>query len=250
MDKVFFKIIIPNYNNMPYIKRCLDSILNQTFQDFKIVIVDDLSTDMSDKFCQMYARKYPKKIHFVQATEKRYAGGCRNIGIDFPLDCEYYMYVDGDDYLYSKECLSILYHATKDFPGVIVWKWVIEKNGTITSKNFIQFEKLKNRLANGLWGGVCGKAIHSKYNQKFLEKCCHGEDTYQWLKVMDQNPVVKQIDYVIYVYNRYNPNGTINQKTNYLKTKSVFYAAIQELSKIAKTDFVKQSIQYRIQHQL
>ena len=65
-DKVFFKIVIPNYNNMAYIKKCLDSILDQTFQDFKIVIVDDLSTDLSDKFCEMYAEKYPNKIIFKQ----------------------------------------------------------------------------------------------------------------------------------------------------------------------------------------
>ena len=64
LEKVFFKIIIPNYNNMAYIKKCLDSILEQTFQDFKIVVVDDLSTDGSDKFCEMYARKYPSKIVF------------------------------------------------------------------------------------------------------------------------------------------------------------------------------------------
>ena len=40
-DKVFFKIILPVYNSMAYIKQCLDSIVNQTFQDYKLIIVDD-----------------------------------------------------------------------------------------------------------------------------------------------------------------------------------------------------------------
>ena len=41
----FFKVIIPNYNSEKFIKKCLDSILNQTFKDFEVVIVDDMSTD-------------------------------------------------------------------------------------------------------------------------------------------------------------------------------------------------------------
>lgn len=99
MEKTFFKIVIPNYNNMAYIKECLDSILNQTFQDFKIVLVDDQSTDMSYEFAKMYERKYPDKMVVLRAETKRYAGGCRNIGIDYPLDCEYYYFLDSDDFL-------------------------------------------------------------------------------------------------------------------------------------------------------
>lgn len=48
MDKkAFFKIVVPNYNNFSCINKCLDSILNQTFQDWFCVVVDDLSTDES-----------------------------------------------------------------------------------------------------------------------------------------------------------------------------------------------------------
>lgn len=50
-------VIIPNYNNQKYIKECLDSILNQTFQDFEIVIVDDCSTDNSVDIIKRYISK-------------------------------------------------------------------------------------------------------------------------------------------------------------------------------------------------
>ena len=99
MDKVFFKIVIPNYNNMPYIQQCLDSVLRQTFQDFKIILIDDQSTDMSYEFAKMYERKYPDKLIVLKAPEKKMAGGCRNMGIDWPLECEYYYFLDSDDYL-------------------------------------------------------------------------------------------------------------------------------------------------------
>ena len=69
MEKVFFKIIIPNYNNIQFIKECLDSILNQTFTDYKIVIVDDQSTDCSDKVCEVYAKNNPDKIVYLKANK-------------------------------------------------------------------------------------------------------------------------------------------------------------------------------------
>ena len=55
MDEVFFKIVVVNYNNIAYIKRCIESILNQTFKDFKMIVVDDISSDYSDKLAKMYA---------------------------------------------------------------------------------------------------------------------------------------------------------------------------------------------------
>lgn len=109
IEKVFFKIIIPNYNNMPYIKKCLDSILEQTFQDFKIIIVDDLSTDLSDKFCEMYARKYPNKIVYKQLSKKGYAGAARNYGLDYPIKSKYILFVDSDDWLYDVNVLKKIY---------------------------------------------------------------------------------------------------------------------------------------------
>ena len=111
MDKVFFKIIVTNYNNMAYIKKCLDSIISQTFQDYKVVIVDDISTDMSDKFCEMYARMHPDKIIFKQLKKKGYAGAARNAGLDYPIDCQYIIFVDSDDWLYDNDVLHQMHET-------------------------------------------------------------------------------------------------------------------------------------------
>ena len=66
MDKAFFKIVVPNYNNFIYIKKCLDSVLNQTFKDYICIIVDDLSTDRSPDIAKIYAKRYPDRFRFVQ----------------------------------------------------------------------------------------------------------------------------------------------------------------------------------------
>ena len=60
MIESFFKIIIPNYNNAEWIRKCLDSILNQTFKDYSVVVIDDLSTDNSTEVVESY---FDKGIH-------------------------------------------------------------------------------------------------------------------------------------------------------------------------------------------
>lgn len=121
LEKTFFKIIIPNYNNMPYIKQCLDSILEQTFQDFKIIVVDDLSTDLSDKFCEMYAQKYPDKIYYKQLNKKGYAGAARNAGINYLINSSYNLFIDSDDWIYDNNVLFKLYNIIikNNFPKLI-----------------------------------------------------------------------------------------------------------------------------------
>ena len=63
--KYFFRIIIPNYNNYNYLKRCLDSIVSQTFDDFICIIVDDMSTDKSIELINIYQKRYPKNVKLI-----------------------------------------------------------------------------------------------------------------------------------------------------------------------------------------
>lgn len=59
-NKKFFKLIVINYNNYIYIKKCLDSIKNQTFKDFICIIVDDVSSDKSPDIAKIYEKRYPE----------------------------------------------------------------------------------------------------------------------------------------------------------------------------------------------
>ena len=62
MPKV--SVIVPNYNHAPYLKRRIDSILNQTYQDFELILLDDCSTDNSAEVLNEYASN-PKVSHVV-----------------------------------------------------------------------------------------------------------------------------------------------------------------------------------------
>ena len=77
-----YSIITPEYNSFNLMERYFDSLENQTFMDFEIVIVDDCSTDDSYEKLQEYARKSPLSITLKQSEKNFGPGNTRNIGLD------------------------------------------------------------------------------------------------------------------------------------------------------------------------
>lgn len=96
-------VIIPVYNAEKYLKQCLSSVLEQTFQEFEIICVDDGSTDGSARILDEFAQKYSsiKVIH----QQNLYAGVARNNGLRIASG-EYVFFLDGDDFC-DKNLLSL-----------------------------------------------------------------------------------------------------------------------------------------------
>lgn len=89
-------IIVPVYNSEKYIDRCLDSILNQTYKDLEIVLVNDGSNDQSLKILENYALR-DTRIKVVNQENKGVAAA-RNTGLDNATG-DYILYVDSDDWI-------------------------------------------------------------------------------------------------------------------------------------------------------
>lgn len=113
MNKPFFKIIIPNYNNGKYIAACLDSVLNQTFKDFEIIIIDDVSDDNSVEIIKEYEEKYDN-IKAFYSDNKLWNGGSRNTGIFIPSKAKYTMFLDSDDVFDDQYCLETIYKIIQE----------------------------------------------------------------------------------------------------------------------------------------
>ena len=99
-------VIIPVYNVEKYIEKCVKSVEAQTYQDYKIILVDDGSTDESGKLCDALAQKNEKITVIHQ--ENKGLGGARNTGIR-ACDTEYILFLDSDDYIHPellKKCMS------------------------------------------------------------------------------------------------------------------------------------------------
>lgn len=110
---VSINVIIPVYNTEKYIEKCLDSLVNQTFTNWNAVIVNDGSTDNSERICENYCKKYPGKF-FVLNKEHDGPGRARNYGMDHaPKSAKYFYFCDSDDYL-EKDGLEKLFNLAED----------------------------------------------------------------------------------------------------------------------------------------
>ncbi len=103
-------IIVPIYNVSKYLKRCLDSIIDQTYKDLEIILVNDGSTDNSGDICEDYA----KKDYRIRVIHKENGGvsSARNVGLDVAKG-EYIGFVDGDDVLDPKMYEVLILNAQK-----------------------------------------------------------------------------------------------------------------------------------------
>lgn len=105
---MFFRIIIPNYNNGAFLSQCIDSVLNQSFKDFEIILVDDVSTDNSREIIKEYEERH-YNIKAILLEEKKWNGGSRNEAIKVPTDSTYTMFLDSDDCFDDDSCLQTIY---------------------------------------------------------------------------------------------------------------------------------------------
>lgn len=89
-------VIIPVYNVTKYISKCIESILNQTYTDFELILVNDGSTDNSPEICREYEKRDSRIIVIDKINEG--AGMARNAGLDV-ADGKYIMFIDSDDWV-------------------------------------------------------------------------------------------------------------------------------------------------------
>ena len=110
MNKLFF--IIPVYNIEKYLKRCVDSVIAQTYSNIQIILVNDGSSDNSGSICDEYAEKYENVI--VIHKENGGLSDARNAGLSYVFenacDEDYLTFLDSDDFVrcdYSKRMIEL-----------------------------------------------------------------------------------------------------------------------------------------------
>lgn len=96
MENKLVSVIVPVYNVETYLKRCITSLLAQSYANTEIILVDDGSTDASGKICDHYAASHPSLICLHQTNQGQSCA--RNAGMRIAHG-DYYMFVDSDDYI-------------------------------------------------------------------------------------------------------------------------------------------------------
>lgn len=135
-------MIVPVYQVEKYIGQCIESVLNQTFQDFELILIDDGSKDDSGRICDFYAAK-DERIRVIH-TENRGAASARNTGLDLASG-RYITFLDGDDYL-ADNMIERLHQVIEDSAYDMV---VCDFLNLLPNKNDNFIVHLKERTVNG-----------------------------------------------------------------------------------------------------
>lgn len=245
----FFKIIIPIYNAEEYIDRCIESIENQTFKDFRIICINDKSEDSSfDKVLEL-AKKY-NNIQCIDSATKLFIGGARNIGIDMGKS-EYTLFVDNDDYMSDNECLQAIYDTIvkNNYPDCVRLGYYFKQG------NCKQRVDLKDdtpiKLVNSLYIAPWTKCIKSDKVVRFPENTLI-EDVSQHIEQCDNIETIAVCPKPIMVWNRDNVKSCSLKGNEHLQNSkriSSVYRVVADLMDLKlKHDYCKQHRDWRISY--
>ena len=144
MNNKSVSIIVPVYNVEKYLEECLDSIINQTYSDLDVILVDDGSTDSSPDICERYAEK-DNRIRVIHKNTGG-ASSARNIGLDYAQG-EYVYFMDSDDYL-EKDAIDLLVRTAEDKPDIVFFDAHTfadeDYNGKINADSYIRKSDYKD----------------------------------------------------------------------------------------------------------
>ena len=207
-------IIIPNYNYEHTIEKCLNSIAEQTYKNYEVIFVDDMSTDSSVLKALSFNKKMNIKI--IQLKQKRLNGGARNEAyLHLSPNVDYVYYIDSDDWLYDENALEKINNKLQTKPDVLFVGMAQFKNNKL-STCFIPQYKDKYEAIQG-WSGSCGKVI--KKSLATRQECLYNEGTLkedknQHCKICIYMNNFKLLQEPIYVWNQQNYKSvtTIREK--------------------------------------
>ena len=169
-------VIVPIYNTEKYIGKCLDSILNQTFQDFEIIIISD-GPNEDHKIADEYAQK-DNRITVIKNIKKG-LGGARNAALNIAKG-EYISFVDSDDWIESETYKRALTCFSDDIDLVIFGVNIVGDSSLITQGlcDYFKLKYIDKQLINedtifntnvSAWNKIYKKSIIDKYNLRFSE---------------------------------------------------------------------------------
>ncbi len=212
----FFSFIVPVYNAEVYLSECIQSVRNQTFRDFELLLVDDGSSDSSGAICDEAANN-DARIRVIH-TENCGASSARATAVD-SMTGRYCFPLDSDDFIPANS-LERIYSAIKETCPDMVLFGASDDDGNLIPVNMDATDitsdlgPLKYAAAAGhintLWGKVFSCSLAKKCITKAGERCNYAEDWYEVLSLVDGASTYQVMPDSLYVY-RNNQASTMNR---------------------------------------
>ncbi len=234
-------VIVPIYNVEQYLCRCVDSIINQTYKNLEIILVDDGSPDNCPEICDDYA----KKDNRIKVIHKKNEGSAeaRNAGIR-KSNGDYFWFIDSDDYASEKFLELLLYTAIMENSQIVECNSVkvdkesdfffgfdLKINKINTYNNDIAFEMLidEDEFHHYVWNKIYHKTV---INGIDFPKGKYIDDEYWTYKVFGRAQKISKIDTCLYCYVQHN-SSAMNRNFN-IKRLDMLEAKYEQINYVIK----------------
>jgi glycosyltransferase involved in cell wall biosynthesis len=236
-------IIIPVFQVEKYLDKCLSSIINQTYKNLEIIIIDDGSTDNCPEICN----KYQAEDSRIKVIHKNNEGlsRTRNIGLSLARG-EFVSFVDSDDWIETNMYEVLITELKKSNVDIVVCSYQVEYEDKNNEKN--KFESIEKRqytseealkmiinsdgyIMSFVWNKLYRKSLLNDIN--FIDGKIH-EDTLWTAKVIGKAKLIKCINYPFYHYLYRNESLSHNKQYLNQKFHDLIYMYEQRLEYIHK----------------
>lgn len=212
-------IIISVYNLENYISQCLDSLIEQNFDDYEIILVNDGSTDKSEEICRKYLSN--TKVKYYSKLNGG-ASSARNFGL-VKASGDYVIFMDGDDFWDDHNALTFLDQKLLHNPDIVIYgcKDLDEKTGQLTSGRdsydvkFLEnttkdklLENLvrQNKLPGAAWL-ICANKEFLLSNQIIFKEGIKAEDIDWVYSVLHYSKMIRFLNEPFYIYRKNRNNS-------------------------------------------
>ena len=246
-------IIMPVYNAETFLHRSIKSIINQTYQDWELIIIDDGSTDNSSLICDSYADSDNR----IRVIHKKNEGVsvARQLGINEARG-KYSIHVDSDDWI-EPTMLEYLYNYTiPNNYDIVITDFFQYKNGkeiyckqiptSLDSYQVLQ-DLFKGKLFGALWNKLIRTDLYKKYNAKFFKGINYCADLLLLVQLLQHENIT--ISYYPQAFYHYvsNPNSiTRNYTYETYKTRLKFRDKLKEVLKCSNSNEILDNVSFGI----
>ena len=216
MNTPKISVIVPVYNVEQYLPRCIDSILDQTFTDFELLLIDDGSKDKSGEICDNYAKKDSR----IRVFHKENGGvsSARNLGL-YNAKGKYIAFIDADDWV-ENEYLRIMYkHGEEECADIIssdffldnteIQSLYIKQDYNNNRINIIR-DLLQNKLGGYLWNKLVKRELYITNKFYFPEDIGIWEDLLILIQLFLAATQTYYLPNAYYHYVRYNTSSAMS----------------------------------------
>lgn len=250
MQKVLISIIMPVFNAEIYLKKSIESVLNQIFESFELIIVNDNSTDDSENIIKEFVQKY-SKIKYINNTNQG-VSNARNLGIEFSKG-EYITFIDADDYICSNALEQMYLYINKNNNDVCMSGYIEQslknkkrielpyKDGQIFKHPQIITNIIPKMIAiiksdsdkTLIMGSACRLLLKRDLIEinkiKFNSKVYLAEDLLFCIEVFLKSNSLITMKGCYYYYMRYGNTTLERYRKNFLKESLFFYSEYEKL---------------------